>query len=191
MGRGYCKNFLFLRHCKPRLWATLRRTCRSCSAAKVRCDRTRPACARCRAKHLPCGYPAGSSSRFPSARLRSIARALKGRGVGHAEDHDPLAPNSAQDIDRNFILGEGNLNLLAPMKATDLRDSLMERRTILCVYVLEDLYNYDYNEPTCLADELAPTLAPASRMLWKATTKDLSSLAMAVTSTSGREGSTS
>lgn len=46
-----------------------------------------------------------------------------------------------------------------------------KRRTILCVYLFEDLYNFGNGAATYLAAELAPPLAPASRRLWNATNR--------------------
>lgn len=43
-----------------------------------------------------------------------------------------------------------------------------KRRTILCVYLFEDLYNFENGAATCLAAELALPLAPASKRLWNA-----------------------
>ncbi|KAF3771244.1 hypothetical protein M406DRAFT_230823, partial [Cryphonectria parasitica EP155] len=43
-----------------------------------------------------------------------------------------------------------------------------KRRTLFCAYMFEDVYNYEMQSATYLADELAPLLAPSSRWLWQA-----------------------
>ncbi|PSR83362.1 hypothetical protein BD289DRAFT_436031 [Coniella lustricola] len=43
-----------------------------------------------------------------------------------------------------------------------------KRRTIFCVYMFEDVYNYENHCTTYLAEELAPLLAPSSKWLWQA-----------------------
>lgn len=44
-----------------------------------------------------------------------------------------------------------------------------KRRTIFCVYMFEDVYNYENHATTYLAEELAPLPAPASKWIWQAT----------------------
>lgn len=46
-----------------------------------------------------------------------------------------------------------------------------KRRTLFCVYMFEDVYNYDNSATTYLAEELATLLAPASKWTWKATSR--------------------
>lgn len=43
-----------------------------------------------------------------------------------------------------------------------------KRRTVFCVYMFEDLHNFENNAATYLADELATLLAPTSKWLWQA-----------------------
>lgn len=43
-----------------------------------------------------------------------------------------------------------------------------KRRTIFCVYMFEDVCNYENHAATYLAEELAPLLAPASKWIWHA-----------------------
>lgn len=46
-----------------------------------------------------------------------------------------------------------------------------KRRTIFCVYMFEDVYNFDNNAATYLAEELAILLTPTSKWLWQASDK--------------------
>lgn len=46
-----------------------------------------------------------------------------------------------------------------------------KRRTLFCVYMFEDVYNYDNSATTYLAEELATLLAPASKWTWNATSR--------------------
>lgn len=46
-----------------------------------------------------------------------------------------------------------------------------KRRTVFCVYMFEDVYNYESSASTYLAEELAALLAPASKWTWRASSR--------------------
>lgn len=47
-----------------------------------------------------------------------------------------------------------------------------KHRTVFCVYMFEDVYNYQSGATTYLADELAVLPAPASKWMWQAADRD-------------------